>query len=196
MHILRFMGSKFCVKFQRAPLKFHTKFWTHTPQNVHFTVLFFCVWVTISLNCDVISLSGTGPWGHITACTVCGYKRQFTIATHCRLVKFMMSCLALKTGDHIPNFELWCLMVSVELVWYIQSSQLQPVLSVNDSDISFILYNQQYQLSEFSFPCTWQLWSVFARITQCWLYGLRKATLLTVDPMMAASWSSSVTMVN
>ena len=25
MHILRRMGSKFCVKFQRAPLKFHTK---------------------------------------------------------------------------------------------------------------------------------------------------------------------------
>ena len=63
MHILRCMGSKFCVKFQRAPLKFHTKFWTHTPQNMNFTVFFFCVWVTISLNCDVISLSETGPRG-------------------------------------------------------------------------------------------------------------------------------------
>ena len=37
MHILRCMGSNFCVKFQRCPLKFHTKFWTHTPQNMHFT---------------------------------------------------------------------------------------------------------------------------------------------------------------
>ena len=36
MHILRCMGSKFCVKFQRCPLKFHTKFWTHTPPNMHF----------------------------------------------------------------------------------------------------------------------------------------------------------------
>ena len=62
MHILRGMGSKFCVKFQREPLKFHTKFWTHTPQNMYFTVFYFCVWVTISLNCDVISLSETGPW--------------------------------------------------------------------------------------------------------------------------------------
>ena len=61
MHILRCMGSKFCVKFQRAPLKFNTKFWTHTPQNMNFTVFYFCVWVTISLNCDVISLSETGP---------------------------------------------------------------------------------------------------------------------------------------
>ena len=26
MHILRCMGSKFCAKFQRYPLKFHTKF--------------------------------------------------------------------------------------------------------------------------------------------------------------------------
>ena len=33
MHILRFMGSKFCVKFQRCPLKLHPKFWTHTLQN-------------------------------------------------------------------------------------------------------------------------------------------------------------------
>ena len=37
MHILRCMGSKFCVKFQRCPLKFHTNFLTHTPQNMHFT---------------------------------------------------------------------------------------------------------------------------------------------------------------
>ena len=36
MHILRCMDSKFCVKFQRCPLKFHTKFWTHTPPNMHF----------------------------------------------------------------------------------------------------------------------------------------------------------------
>ena len=53
------MGSKVCVKFQRASLKFHTKFWTHTPQNRHFTVFYFCAWVTISLNCDVISPSET-----------------------------------------------------------------------------------------------------------------------------------------
>ena len=64
MHILRCMGSNFCVKFQRASLKFHTKFWIHTPQNMHFTVLYFCVWVTIFFNCDVISLSDTGPWTH------------------------------------------------------------------------------------------------------------------------------------
>ena len=37
IHILRCMGSKFCVKFQRCPLIFHTKLWTHTPQNMHLT---------------------------------------------------------------------------------------------------------------------------------------------------------------
>ena len=31
MHILRCMGSKICAKFRRWPLKFHTKFWSHTP---------------------------------------------------------------------------------------------------------------------------------------------------------------------
>ena len=42
MHILLCMGSNFCVQFQMA-LKFHTKFWTHTSQNMHFTDLFFFV---------------------------------------------------------------------------------------------------------------------------------------------------------
>ena len=36
MHILWSMDSKFCVKFQKCPLKFHTKFWTHTLPNMHF----------------------------------------------------------------------------------------------------------------------------------------------------------------
>ena len=31
MHILWWMGSKLCMKFQRHPLKFHTKFWIHYP---------------------------------------------------------------------------------------------------------------------------------------------------------------------
>ena len=42
MHILRCTGSKFCVKFQRCPLKFPTKCWTHTPQNM--------------TNCDILQL--------------------------------------------------------------------------------------------------------------------------------------------
>ena len=64
MHILRCMGSKSCVKFQGCPLKFHTKFWTHTPQNMHLTEFYFSLWFTISWNCDVISLSETAPWNH------------------------------------------------------------------------------------------------------------------------------------
>ena len=139
-------------------------------------------------------ISGRHTRRHIATCTVCG--RHFMISTHCRSVKFLTSGLALKTCYHIPNFELWCLVLSVELVWYIQRRKLQPVLSVNDSDISILLHKQQYQSSDFSFPCTWQLWSLFKRSTQGCLYGFRKATLLTVDPVMATSWSSSVTMVN
>ena len=61
MHILRCMGSKFCGKFQRVPLKFHTNFGTHIPQNMHFIDFNVCVLLMISLNCDVISLSETGP---------------------------------------------------------------------------------------------------------------------------------------
>ena len=39
MHILRCMGSKFCVKFQMCPLKYHTKFWTHTPQKISYELV-------------------------------------------------------------------------------------------------------------------------------------------------------------
>ena len=68
MHIWRCMGSKSCVKFQMCPLKFHTKFWTHTPQNMHFTDCYFSLWFAISCNCDVISLSETGPWLSFSHC--------------------------------------------------------------------------------------------------------------------------------
>ena len=138
------------------------------------------------------SVSGTSR--HIAAYTVC--CRQFRIITHCRSMKFLMSCLALKTGEHSPNFELWCLVLSVELVWNIQRSQLQPVLSVNDSDISILLHRQQYQLSEFSLPCARQSFSLCEKSNQGWLHDSRETTMLTVDPMMASSWSSSVPMVN
>ena len=59
-----------------------------------------------------------------------------------------MSCSALKTGEHSPTFELWCLVLSVELVLNIQMIQLQHALLVNDSDIAILLHRQQYQLSE------------------------------------------------
>ena len=63
MHILRCMGSKFSVKFQRCPLKFHTKFWTHTPQNMHFMRCkkFDHLWYLKSY--DILSLSETAPRG-------------------------------------------------------------------------------------------------------------------------------------
>ena len=52
----------FCMKFQRCPLKFHTKFWTYTPQNMHFTrcLKFDDLWYLKSY--DILSLSETGPW--------------------------------------------------------------------------------------------------------------------------------------
>ena len=162
----------------------------------HCRSIHLCCRYSIAWNSQVFPplhpVSGTRR--HIAACTVCGW--QFMISTHSSSVKFLMSCSALKTGDHSPNFKLWCLVLSVELDWYIQSSQLQPALLINDSDIAILLHKQQYQLSEFSFICTWQLWQLFLEKYTGWLYGLRKATLLTVDPMIAASWSGSATMVN
>ena len=61
MHILWCMGSKFCVEVKREALKFDTKFWIHIPQICISPSPFFCAWVPISLNCDVINLcSQTG----------------------------------------------------------------------------------------------------------------------------------------
>ena len=55
-----FWVTKFCVKSQRAPLKFHTKF---EPIHRKICILLTCffLWFTISLNCDVISLSEMAP---------------------------------------------------------------------------------------------------------------------------------------
>ena len=35
-HIFQCMGQIFCVEFQRVPLKFHTKYLTHTLKDVDF----------------------------------------------------------------------------------------------------------------------------------------------------------------
>ena len=35
-HIFQCMGKIFCVEFQRVPLKFHTKYHTHTLKDVDF----------------------------------------------------------------------------------------------------------------------------------------------------------------
>ena len=36
IHIFQCMGKIFCVEFQRVPLKFHTKYHTHTLKGVDF----------------------------------------------------------------------------------------------------------------------------------------------------------------
>ena len=35
-HVFQCMGKIFCVEFQRVPLKFHTKYLTHTLKDVDF----------------------------------------------------------------------------------------------------------------------------------------------------------------
>ena len=154
-----------------------------------------CCWDSITRNNRVFPplhpLSVRHTRRHITACIVCG--RQFTITTHCRSVKFMMSFLALKIGDHSPNFELWCLVLSVELIWYIQSSQLQHVLSVNNSNISI----QQYQ-STISFK--WVQLPMHMAIMISFLKKHPRLAVCFEKGHFANSWSydgiNGVTMVN
>ena len=145
-------------------------------------------------------VSGRHTRRHFATCTGCG--RQLMISTDCRSVKFLMSCLALKTCDHSPNFELWCLVLSVELVWYIQRSKLQSVLSVNDSDISILLHKQQYQLSKFmvlrSDLCRFMasVFFLYLNSGEYWLdmYDLIRQFLVQFSltcPLNNSSWISS-----
>ena len=53
MHILSCMVQIFFVKFQRRPLKFHTNFGTHTPQNMQFLLKVW--WITLSDSYDLKS---------------------------------------------------------------------------------------------------------------------------------------------
>ena len=68
------------------------------------------------------------------------------INTLWRSVKFLMSWLAFKTGDHSPNFEVWYLMLSVELVIMLLIHSEKPTSArtqVNNNDISILLREQQ-----------------------------------------------------
>ena len=69
--------SKYCLKFPRAPLKFYTKFWSHTQQNIHFAEFQFCVWFTITLICDVIRLSETVPLSVTLKSSLCIIEMLF-----------------------------------------------------------------------------------------------------------------------
>ena len=130
MHILRCVGWKFRVKFQRATLKFHTKFWTHTPQNVHFTVVIFSVWVTISLNCDIIRLSETDPgWPMGTSIfeAPCG--------------KLLPSTLKLENYGHILNNkvaeELW-INILLYTLFYSNSISGSYVIHIVNSKFGYL----------------------------------------------------------
>ena len=134
MHILPGMGSKFCA----CPLKLHTKFWTHTPQNMDFIVFYF--WVTIFFNCDAISLSETGPWsgthsvmsGHVKplgilllVVDICG---RFEYST--RIIVLVKAAGATCLGRILP---VWQVMASHFLLHgnanmepYLQNIQLSP----------------------------------------------------------------------
>ena len=78
MHIVRCKGSKFCVKFQRTPLKFHTKFWIHTPHSV----FYFCVLVTINLSWADKSLRETGSCRYIDDPVRLTYQNGCQFADH------------------------------------------------------------------------------------------------------------------
>ena len=54
-------GFQILCEMSKAPLKF-PKNVERTPQNLHIIYFNFCVWFTISLNWDVISLSKTETW--------------------------------------------------------------------------------------------------------------------------------------
>ena len=61
MHIFQCMGKRFCVQFQRVPLKFHTKYLTHILNDTIFIQHWYrkCFWstprVTFEFHNDVMT---------------------------------------------------------------------------------------------------------------------------------------------
>ena len=121
------MGLNVFVKFQIAPLKFHTKFWTHRLQDMHFTDFYFCAWFTIFLNCKVISHSEMGPWfsGWVMA-VVCSYKLWTSSRWTFIFTQFGISCWMFFT---CCNF-IFCMYFYRFQHEYVTQHFLSPLMSV------------------------------------------------------------------
>ena len=85
MHILRCMRSKFCVKFQRCPLKFQAFTQYFEPVHSKICVLWGVKIWQLVISYDILSRSETGPWTAKRSCEpvnwrfCCfrsGYKRE------------------------------------------------------------------------------------------------------------------------
>ena len=70
---------------------------------MHFTVLYFCVWVTISLNFDVISLSGTGPAKHNQISIQWSICTQAVISSFVACLSSVYRALPISPGHFSPN---------------------------------------------------------------------------------------------
>ena len=70
IHIIQCMGEIFCVEFQRYPLKFHTKYPTHTLKDV----IFIQYW---NFKSSYAFLNAHQDWGAITMTPVFWIKITF-----------------------------------------------------------------------------------------------------------------------
>ena len=55
-------GLKILCEISKGTFEISHKIFNPYIENMHLIVFYFCVWFMISSNCDVISLSQTGPW--------------------------------------------------------------------------------------------------------------------------------------
>ena len=55
-------GFKILCEISKGTFEISHKIFNQYTAKYAFTVFYICVWVVISLNCNVISLSETGPW--------------------------------------------------------------------------------------------------------------------------------------
>ena len=119
MHNLRRMGSKFCAKLQRTSLKFHTKFFTHTPQNRHFICFNFCVWFSIYFNCDVIGPSEKAPCS-LTPSVLPGIMHMVRKCVLSQIARFVGPTWGPPGADRTqvgPMLAPWILLSGLLLLW-------------------------------------------------------------------------------
>ena len=148
MHILWCMGSKFCVKFQRAPLKIQTKFWTHTSQNMHFKYF----WFAISWNCDVISLSETAA------------KPAGTVIPNFGFPIYTESALCVNGRSNAPAIDLFCTLFSKNL-WY--SLDFFHLKSYTYQSSNTIVFLSNITMCNNSYCCICMLLSTYHAPMEC-----------------------------
>ena len=120
-HIFQGMGKIFCVEFQRAPLKFHTKYLTHTLKDVDCE----CFWNAPQCLCPACrtTLIATRFWVvmicRIIKClTVLEFSFiLFDLCLFITIFNFILNYVPIVTFWIFTYYKIWILLIIFCFIW-------------------------------------------------------------------------------